>query len=70
MTVGFRQTLSTLESPKSVAPSFLLDCVQPKNMSYAQVRSTSLPARLHPRAAVVGRFPAQTSSTWVADWAA
>lgn len=48
MAVGFRRTLSTLTSHKAVAPSFLLDCARPKKLSYARVRSTSLPVRLHP----------------------
>uniref|UniRef100_J3N4J2 Uncharacterized protein n=1 Tax=Oryza brachyantha TaxID=4533 RepID=J3N4J2_ORYBR len=41
MAVGFRRTLSTLTSPKSVAPSFLLDCARPKKLSYARVRTVS-----------------------------
>lgn len=61
MAVGFRRTLTSLASPKSVAPSFLLDCARPKKLSYARVRSTSLPVRLHPLA--------QTGPAWVADGA-
>ncbi|GJM91353.1 hypothetical protein PR202_ga07716 [Eleusine coracana subsp. coracana] len=64
MAVGFRRTLSTLASPKSVAPSFLLDCARPKKLSYARVRSTSLPVRLHPLAAAL-----HDSSRALLSWA-
>ncbi|KAL6641404.1 hypothetical protein ACP70R_019585 [Stipagrostis hirtigluma subsp. patula] len=80
MAVGFRRTLSTLTSPKSVTPSFLLDCARPKKLSYARARSTSLPVRLHPLAAALhdaarallawAEAPAQTGPAWVADGAA
>uniref|UniRef100_A0A0E0MAA5 Uncharacterized protein n=1 Tax=Oryza punctata TaxID=4537 RepID=A0A0E0MAA5_ORYPU len=79
MAVGFRRTLSTLTSPKTVAPSFLLDCARPKKLSYARVRSTSLPVRLHPLVAGLhdaarallkwADAPAQTGPAWVADGA-
>ncbi|XP_062206118.1 uncharacterized protein LOC133907996 [Phragmites australis] len=79
MAVGFRRTLCTLASPKLVAPSFLLDCARPKKLSYACVRSTSLPVRLHPLAAALhdsarallawAEAPAQTGPAWVADGA-
>lgn len=79
MAVGFRRTLTTLASSKSVAPSFLLDCARPKKLSYARVRSTSLPVRLHPLAAALhdsarallgwADAPAQTGPAWVADGA-
>ncbi|ONL99605.1 hypothetical protein Zm00014a_021824 [Zea mays] len=79
MAVGFRRTLTTLASPKSMAPSFLLDCARPKKLSYARVRSTSLPVRLHPLAAALHESarallawadaPAQTGPAWVADGA-
>ncbi|EAY79388.1 hypothetical protein OsI_34515 [Oryza sativa Indica Group] len=79
MAVGFRRTLSTLTSPKAVAPSFLLDCARPKKLSYARVRSTSLPVRLHPLVAGLhdaarallkwADAPAQTGPAWVADGA-
>uniref|UniRef100_A0A0E0BDA0 Uncharacterized protein n=1 Tax=Oryza glumipatula TaxID=40148 RepID=A0A0E0BDA0_9ORYZ len=79
MAVGFRRTLSTLTSPKAVAPSFLLDCARPKKLSYARVRSTSLPVRLHPLVAGLHDAarsllkwtdaPAQTGPAWVADGA-
>jgi hypothetical protein len=77
MAVGFRRTLTTLTSPKSMAPSFLLDCARPKKLSYARVRSTSLPVRLHPLAAALhdaarallawADAPAQTGPAWAAD---
>ncbi|KAJ1296413.1 hypothetical protein BS78_01G298500 [Paspalum vaginatum] len=81
MAVGFRRTLNTLASPKSVAPSFLLDCARPKKLSYARVRSTSLPVRLHPLAAALhdsarallawADAPAQTGQpAWVSAGAA
>jgi len=79
MAVGFRRTLTSLASPKSVAPSFLLDCARPKKLSYARVRSTSLPVRLHPLAAALhdaarallawADAPARTGPAWVADGA-
>jgi hypothetical protein len=79
MAVGFRRTLTTLASPKSMAPSFLLVCARPKKLSYARVRSTSLPVRLHPLAAALhdsarallawADAPAQTGPAWVADGA-
>lgn len=79
MAVGFRRTLNSLASPKSVAPSFLLDCARPRKLSYARVRSTSLPVRLHPLAAALhdsarallswADAPAQTGPAWVSDGA-
>ena len=79
MAVGFRRTLTSLASPKSVAPSFLLDCARPRKLAYARVRSTSLPVRLHPLAAALhdaarallawADAPARTGPAWVADGA-
>lgn len=79
MAVGFRRALSTLTSPKAVAPSFLLDCARPKKLSYARVRSISLPVRVHPLVAGLhdsarallawADAPAQTGPAWVADGA-
>uniref|UniRef100_A0A0D9XM12 Uncharacterized protein n=1 Tax=Leersia perrieri TaxID=77586 RepID=A0A0D9XM12_9ORYZ len=82
MAVGFRRTLSTLTSPKAVAPaSFLLDCARPKKLtSYARARSTSLPVRLHPLVAGLhdaarallgwADAPAHTGPAWVSAGAA
>ncbi|KAG8083940.1 hypothetical protein GUJ93_ZPchr0010g10745 [Zizania palustris] len=77
MAVGFRRTLSTLTSPKTMAPSFLLDCARPKKLAYARVRSSSLPVRLHPIVAGLhdaarallawADAPAQTGPAWVSD---
>ncbi|KAM0853613.1 hypothetical protein ACQ4PT_033925 [Festuca glaucescens] len=77
MAVGFRRTLHALTSPKPKAPSFLLDCARPKKLSYARVRSISLPVRLHPLVAELhdtarallrwADEPAQTGPAWVAD---
>ncbi|AQL06295.1 DUF241 domain protein [Zea mays] len=80
MAVGFRRTLTTLASPKSVAPSFLLGCARTRKLSYARARSSSsLPVRLHPLAAALHESarallawadaPARTGPAWVADGA-
>uniref|UniRef100_A0ACD5U5A5 Uncharacterized protein n=1 Tax=Avena sativa TaxID=4498 RepID=A0ACD5U5A5_AVESA len=79
MAVGFRRTLHALTSPKPKAPSFLLDCARPKKLSYARVRSISLPVRLHPLVAELhdsarallrwADEPAQTGPAWLADGA-
>ncbi|PNT67812.1 uncharacterized protein LOC100827696 [Brachypodium distachyon] len=83
MAVGLRRTMNALasSSPKAVTPSFLLDCARPakKKLSYARVRSISLPVRLHPLVSSLhdaaralmswADAPAQTGPAWVADGA-